>query len=149
MGRLNSFTVKAGGNYNVNEWTSAYTNLGYLSRAPLFNSVFDLNNNVIQGYENQYVKAVELGVKYAKDRFASNINAYRTGWENKAINRFYSVSGLWQDANLSVYSDTTTTAGRENLSCSPRMTGRWKTWTGARRPPHWWSRPTGTSATTC
>lgn len=113
--RLTSYTIKAGGNYNIDEWTSAYTNLGYLSRAPLFNSVFDLNNNVIEGYENQYVKAVELGVKYAKGRFASNLNAYRTGWENKAINRFYSVSGLWQDPNLSVYSDTTTTAGRENL----------------------------------
>ena len=113
--RLNSYTVKAGGNYNLNEWTSAYTNLGYLSRAPLFNSVFDINNNLIEGYENQYVKAVEVGLKYAKDRFASNINAYRTGWENKAVNRFYSVSGLWQDANLSVYSDTSTTAGRQDL----------------------------------
>ncbi|MDB4563959.1 carboxypeptidase-like regulatory domain-containing protein [Flavobacteriales bacterium] len=113
--RLSSYTVKAGGNYNINEWTSAYTNLGYLSRAPLFNSVFDINNNLIEGYENQYVKAVEVGLKYAKDRFASNINAYRTGWENKAINRFYSVSGLWQDDNLSVYSDTSTTAGQQDL----------------------------------
>lgn len=113
--RLNSYTIKAGGNYNVNEWTSAYTNLGYLSRAPLFNSVFDLNNDLIEGFENQYVKAVELGVKYAKDRFATNLNAYRTGWENKAINRFYSVSGLWQDSNLSVYADTSSAAGRQDL----------------------------------
>jgi len=113
--RLTSYTVKAGGNYNLNEWTSAYTNLGYLSRAPLFNSVFDINNNLIEGYENQYVKAVELGVKYSKGRLASNINAYRTGWENKAINRFYSVSNLWQDPNLSVYADTATTAGRETI----------------------------------
>ena len=77
--------------------------------------MFDINNNLIEGYENQYVKAVEVGLKYAKDRFASNINAYRTGWENKAINRFYSVSGLWQDDNLSVYSDTSTTAGQQDL----------------------------------
>ena len=27
--RLNSATIKAGGSYNINEWTSAYTNLGY------------------------------------------------------------------------------------------------------------------------
>jgi len=113
--RLTSYTIKAGGNYNIDEWTSAYTNLGYLSRAPLFNSVFDLNNDLIEGYENQYVKAVELGVKYAKDRFATNLNAYRTGWENKAINRFYSVSGLWQDSNLSVYADTSSAAGRQDL----------------------------------
>lgn len=113
--RLNSATIKAGGNYNFNEWVNAYTNLGYLSRAPLFNSVFDLNNNVIEGFENQYVKAVEAGVKYAKGKFASNLNAYRTGWENKPVNRFYGVSGLWQDPNLSVYADTSTVAGREAL----------------------------------
>ena len=113
--RLNSATIKAGGNYNINEWMNAYTNVGYLNRAPLFNSVFDINNNLIEGYENQYVKAVEVGVKYAKGRFASNLNAYRTGWENKAVNRFYSVGGLWNDPNLSIYADTSTTAGRQDL----------------------------------
>ena len=80
---MNGATIKAGGSYSVNEWTNAYTNLGYLNRAPLFASVFDLDNNLIEGYENQYVKAVELGLKYAKGNFASNINAYNTEWENK------------------------------------------------------------------
>ncbi len=113
--RLNSATIKAGGSYEIDEWTSAYTNIGYLNRAPLFASVFDLDNNLIEGYENQYVKAVEVGIKYAKGNFASNINAYRTGWENKAVNRFYGVSGLWKDPNLSVYCDTSTVEGREAL----------------------------------
>ena len=113
--RLNSATIKAGGNYNFNEWVNAYTNVGYLNRAPLFNSVFDINNNVIEGYENQYVKAVEAGVKFSKGKFASNVNAYRTGWENKPVNRFYGVSGLWNDPTLSVYADTSTVAGREAM----------------------------------
>ncbi len=113
--RMSSGTIKAGGSYELNEWMNAYTNVGYLNRAPLFNSVFDINNNLIEGYENQYVKAVEIGVKYAKGRFASNLNAYRTGWENKAVNRFYSVSGLWNDPNLSVYADTSTVSGRQEL----------------------------------
>ena len=112
---LNSATIKAGGSYNINEWMNAYTNVGYLNRAPLFNSVFDINNNVIDGYENQYVKAVEVGLKYAKGRFATNVNAYRTGWENKAVNRFYGVSNLWQDSNLSVYADTSNAEGRQDL----------------------------------
>ena len=113
--RLNSATIKAGGSYELDEWTSAYTNIGYLNRAPLFASVFDLDNNLIEGYENQYVKAFEVGVKYAKGNFASNINAYRTGWENKAVNRFYGLSGLWKDSDLSVYCDTSTVAGREAM----------------------------------
>ena len=113
--RLNSATIKAGGSYELDEWTSAYTNIGYLNRAPLFASVFDLDNNLIEGYENQYVKAFEVGLKYAKGNFASNINAYRTGWENKAVNRFYGLSGLWKDSDLSVYCDTSTVAGREAM----------------------------------
>ena len=52
------------------------------------------------------MKDVEVGLKYAKGRFATNVNAYRTGLENKAVNRFYGVSNLWQDSNLSVYADT-------------------------------------------
>lgn len=113
--RLSSGTIKAGANYNFNEWVNAYTNVGYLNRAPLFNSVFDLNNEVIEGYENQYVKAVEVGVKYARGKWATNVNAYRTSWENKPVNRFYSVSGLWNETNLSVYADTSTVEGREAL----------------------------------
>ena len=74
-----------------------------------------MDNNLIEGYENQYVKAFEVGVKYAKGNFASNINAYRTGWENKAVNRFYGLSGLWKESDLSVYCDTSTVAGREAM----------------------------------
>lgn len=112
---LNSATIKAGGKTSLNEWTDLYGNVGYLNRAPLFNSVLDLNNEIIEGYENQYVKAVELGVKFAKGKFASNINAYHTSWENKPINRFYSVANLWKDPTLSVYCDTTTTEGKQKL----------------------------------
>ena len=43
------------------------------------------------------------------------MNAYRTGWENKPVNRFYGVSGLWNDPTLSVYADTSTVAGREAM----------------------------------
>ena len=113
--RLNSATIKAGANYNFSEWVNAYANVGYLNRAPLFNSVFDINNNVIDNYENQYVKAIEAGIKYAKGNFATNINAYRTRWENKPVNRFYGLPGLWKNENLSVYADTSTVAGREAM----------------------------------
>ena len=113
--RLNSATIKLGGSYSFNEWLNAYTNVGYLNRAPLFNSVFSRSNELIEGYENQYVKAVELGVKYAKGQFASNLNAYRTGWENRAVNRFYGVSSLWDDESLSVYADTSSAEGRRDL----------------------------------
>ena len=40
-----------------------FGNVGYLSKAPQFNSVIDINNNLIEGYKNQFVKAVELGAQ--------------------------------------------------------------------------------------
>jgi hypothetical protein len=94
----------------------------------MFNSVFDRDNNIEEGFENQYVKAVEIGVKYARGNFASNINAYRTGWENKAVNRFYGVAGLWNNPTLSVYADTSTVAGRDALIALTEGTGDASEW---------------------
>ena len=74
------------------------------------------------------MKAVEVGVKYARGNFASNVNAYRTGWENKPVNRFYGVSGLWQDPTLSVYADTSTVAGRESMIALAESNGSAEEW---------------------
>ena len=60
---LSGFTLKGGGSYMVHEQLSVFGNLGYLSKAPQFNSVIDINNNLIEGYKNQFVKAVEFGAK--------------------------------------------------------------------------------------
>ena len=89
---MNSATIKAGGNYNFNEWVNGYTNVGYLNRAPLFNSVFDLNNNVIEGYENQYVKAVEVGVK-ALEQLCIQCQRLPHRLGKWPVNRFYGASG--------------------------------------------------------
>ena len=67
-------------------------------------------------------------MKYARGNFASNINAYRTGWENKAVNRFYGVAGLWDDPTLSVYADTSTVAGRDALIALTEGTGDASEW---------------------
>ena len=83
-----------------------FGNLGYLSKAPQFNSVIDINNNLIEGYKNQFVKAVEFGAKYASKRFASNLNVYRTGWENRPVNRFRSYDALTKNPIYSSFDES-------------------------------------------
>ena len=99
--QLSGFTFKGGGSYLVHENLSVFGNVGYLSKAPQFNSVIDIRNDIIDGYKNQFVKAVELGAKFTSARFSSNLNIYRTGWENRAVNRFISFKELVGDSTLS------------------------------------------------
>ena len=101
--QLSGFTLKGGGSYLVHENLSVFGNMGYLSKAPQFNSVIDIGNDIIDGYKNQFVKAVELGAKFTSARFSSNLNIYRTGWENRAVNRFMSFADLVTKPKYSSY----------------------------------------------
>jgi len=78
------FTIKAGANYNVSEKSNFFINLGYLSKAPVFNNVYDRYSvDEILEIQNEYITAIELGYSYRSYRFAMNTNAYYTIWENK------------------------------------------------------------------
>lgn len=90
--KLGGYTLKTGVNYNINEFFNTFVNLGYLNRAPRFNSVITTQNNVSEDYENELVRAGEYGLSYADKRFASNINTYFTRWENRPVNRFVPIT---------------------------------------------------------
>ena len=78
-----SFTFKTGAKYNINEHMSVFGNLGYLSRAPRFENVFDIDNRKFRNIENEIVKAVEVGYAYRSDQFSVNLNSYYTRWDNR------------------------------------------------------------------
>jgi len=78
------FTIKAGANYNVSERSNIFINLGYLSKAPVFNNVYEKYSvALIREIQNEFIKAIELGYSYKSWNFALNTNAYYTVWENK------------------------------------------------------------------
>nr|MDA3854327.1 TonB-dependent receptor [Bacteroidales bacterium] len=79
-------TVKGGANYNINNEMNVFVNLGYLSKAPEFSSVYDYDNRLLTNIKNELVKALELGYSFATPVFSANINAYYTRWENKPMN---------------------------------------------------------------
>lgn len=90
-------TIKAGANYNLNESSNVFINLGYLSKTRDFRYYF-------QGYsanflpdsitENERVKAFELGYSFVSKSFAANVNTYYTKWENKPTRQ---VRGEYED----------------------------------------------------
>ncbi|MFC2101733.1 TonB-dependent receptor [Bacteroidota bacterium] len=79
------FTVKGGVNYNIDERNNVYVNLGYLSRAPRFNNVFDTDNKEFLEIRNEIVQAFELGYSYYSKRIGLNLNGYLTNWMNKPL----------------------------------------------------------------
>lgn len=79
------FTAKGGANYNFTKRMNAFANLGYLSKAPRFNNVYDFDNTLFREIKNEIVKAIELGYAYNSSRFSANINAYYTIWKNRPV----------------------------------------------------------------
>lgn len=84
-------TAKAGANYNINDNMNAFMNMGYLSKAPRFNNVYDYSNNLYKDIENEKVKAIELGYSYYNRKMTFNFNTYYTVWENKPVDNAPSI----------------------------------------------------------
>ena len=105
---LPSFTLKTGYNYRFNRNNSMFVNVGWLSKATRFNNVFysaftsavdsitprevkitkkaELGRVLLaRNYQNEDIKAFEMGYQYRSPRFAANVNAYYTLWKNKPI----------------------------------------------------------------
>jgi len=79
------FTVKGGVNYNINGRNNIFMNLGYLSKAPRFNNVFNNSNQEIINAKNESILALELGYSYNSKRISLNVNGYLTKWNNRPL----------------------------------------------------------------
>lgn len=87
------FTVKAGANRIIDEFSNIYVNMGYLSNVPKFANVIDQSNEVVNNIINEKVQAFELGYAYKKNQLSFNINTYATNWKDRP----YTVSRTNED----------------------------------------------------
>ncbi|MBC8266982.1 MAG: TonB-dependent receptor [Flavobacteriales bacterium] len=83
---IRGFTIKTGANVNLDEYNNVFFNVGYISKAPRFNNVYDYSNQLFRDIRNEQVKAVEGGYSYRSSLLSANINGYYTIWENKPSN---------------------------------------------------------------
>lgn len=84
---LFGYTVKGGANFNLNEFMNVFANIGYLSRAPRFDNVISISNEIYDDYANEGINGYELGYSYARKKVAVNANAYYTLWSNRPVNQ--------------------------------------------------------------
>jgi iron complex outermembrane receptor protein len=85
------FTIKSGMNYNIDDFNNAFLNLGYISKSPRFNNVYDYSNQLFRDIKNEKVIATEAGYSYRSSLFSVNVNTYYTSWKNKPSNGGVSV----------------------------------------------------------
>jgi len=80
------YTAKTGARYNLDENHSIFTNVGYFSTAPLPNTIFTRNTNVVsKGAVNEKVTGLELGYEYTSPLLDVNAHGFYTNWKDRAM----------------------------------------------------------------
>ncbi len=83
-----SKTFKAGAGYNIDSKSNVFFNIGYLDKAQRFNNVINTRSmRVFENYDNEIIKAIELGYRLKTKFISANLNAYYTIWNNKPVER--------------------------------------------------------------
>jgi len=97
------YSVKGGANYNIDDTNNVFANIGYFERAPIFTSVFLQfdNEHINADAENEKIFSAELGYGFRGEKFAANINIYRTQWNDRTLTRsFQNPDGTFGTANI-------------------------------------------------
>ncbi|MCF6166919.1 TonB-dependent receptor [Lutibacter sp.] len=97
------YSVKGGANYNIDDQNNVFANIGYFERAPIFTSVFLQfdNEHINADAENEKIFSAELGYGFRGEKFAANINIYRTQWNDRTLTRsFQNPDGTFGTANI-------------------------------------------------
>jgi len=120
--RFWGYTAKGGVNYNIDNHNNIFANVGYFSKAPIFDNVFDFANNVFDDIENETILGFELGYGFATPKVAFNINGFYTDWSNRAISTSYEfVDSLGNETEYQA-----NVAGAAQLHYGVEFEGRWK-----------------------
>jgi outer membrane receptor for ferrienterochelin and colicin len=78
--------IKAGINYNINEFHNVYLNGGYFSLAPYFKFVFGNYNNIpTRELNNEKVRSAEVGYGFYRGGTQVRLNAYIAQWKDKSV----------------------------------------------------------------
>ena len=88
---VNGGYIKGGANYNFNERSNAFFNIGRIQRQPNFDAIFpNYANNINPDIQNEEISSFEIGYGYIGESLKVNINAYSTNWGNRFISRGFS-----------------------------------------------------------
>jgi len=96
---VQTYTFKTGASYDLDDHSSVFINAGWLSRAQRYSNVIitnfwtpDVDAQLANTYDNEDIKAVELGYSFGSRIFSVNLNAYYTIWGNKPLERLPTIA---------------------------------------------------------
>ncbi len=86
---LNGYSIKGGANLKLDDVQNVFANIGYFERPAIFTAVFNGYNNtkINADAENEKVFSMELGYGLRGEKFAANVNLYRTQWNDRTFTR--------------------------------------------------------------
>jgi len=87
--KLNGYSIKGGANFKLDDVQNVFANIGYFERPATFGAVFNGFNNtkINENAENEKVFSMELGYGLRGEKFAANVNLYRTQWKDRTFTR--------------------------------------------------------------
>ena len=95
---VQTYTIKLGATYSINDQNSVFFNTGLLNKAQPYKNVIitnfwtdDIDGQVANNFENEDIRAVELGYTFKSQKFSANLNGYYTIWGNKPLDRLPSI----------------------------------------------------------
>ena len=96
---VQTYTIKLGATYKFDTQNSLFFNTGILSKAQPYRNVIitnfwtdDFDGQVANNYENEDIRAFEVGYSFKSQKFSANINTYYTFWGNKPLDRLPTVA---------------------------------------------------------
>lgn len=87
--------IKAGANYNINDYHNVFVNVGYISRAPKFNGAFmnsTTSNYLNEDAKNEKVLSFELGYGWRCSWAQMKLNGYFTKWMDKTMTKYLTLN---------------------------------------------------------
>ena len=79
------YQAKGGANYNIDNQSSIYGNIGYIQRAPLVGTLFlNKNNTINPSAKPEKLFDAEIGYRFQSSMFTINVNAYHSVYLDRA-----------------------------------------------------------------
>ncbi len=89
----NGYQIKAGASYRFTPEVSAFANVGYVEKVPIFDAVIDDYHGVYtDNPENEKFLSFEAGVNYTVKTLTMKLNGYYTSWKDRAQSKFVQVT---------------------------------------------------------
>lgn len=83
---ITGYSIKAGANYNLTEHDNLFANVGYNSKVPFYQFVFNNSGQKFNDIRNEGISSFEVGYGINYPSLKVTLNAYYTYWANKSSN---------------------------------------------------------------